>query len=75
MRYIPLTLDNLVYDLIIKEEESIIFVLPHKTPNFKIANKNEFIPANEIEIKVYVSTNVGPLPEVTFVGQDESNNH
>lgn len=72
MKYIPLTLDNLVYDLIIKEEESITFVLPHKTPNFKIANKNEFIPANEIEIKVYVSTNVEPLPEVTFVGQDES---
>lgn len=72
MRYIPLTLDNLVYDLIIKEEEDITFILPHKTPSFSAVNKNKFIPANEVEIKVYVSTNVEPLPKVVFVGQDDN---
>lgn len=72
MKYIPLTLDNLVYNLTIKENEDITFILPHKTPNFVPADKNKFVSANEVEIKVYISTDTEPLPKVVFVGQDDN---
>lgn len=74
MNKFNLVLDNLVYHLIVKNSDPLTFILPHNTPNTKESKKevNEFKPANEIEVKVYVKTETDPLPDVVFVGQDDA---
>lgn len=73
MNKINLTLDNLVYNLIVKSSEDLVFILPLKVPNdeIKAKDKNVFVPAIETTLKVFVKTDVDPIPEVKFEGQKD----
>lgn len=73
MKY-SLSLDNLVYKLVIRNEEDITFILPHGIPNDKQDKKknNIFVSLNDIVIKVFIdTTQVTNVPKFEIVGKDE----
>ena len=73
MSEIKLTLDNLIYNLTVVENDDITFILPKKVPTAKPANdKNIFEPVIETNIKVFVRTKVDTTPKLLFVGQEDT---
>lgn len=76
MQFVTLPFDNLTYNLYVKSEEDIEFILPHLVPNKKpklSKVNNTFLPSEEIVIKVAVITE-NVTPKLTFIGDDEECN-
>lgn len=72
MNKFNLTLDNLVYSLVVLENEDITFVLPKKlsTDNHS-EDRNIFKAVVETTLKVFIRTKVSTTPKLDFIGQDE----
>lgn len=72
MNKFNLTLDNLVYSLVVLEDEDITFVLPKKLPTDSHSeDKNIFKAVVETTLKVFIRTKVSTTPKLDFIGQDE----
>lgn len=72
MNKFNLTLDNLIYSLVVLENEDITFVLPKKLPTDSyLEDKNIFKAVVETTLKVFIRTKVSTTPKLNFIGQDE----
>lgn len=76
MQFVTLPFDNLTYNLYVKSDEDIEFILPHLVPNKKpklSKTSNTFLPSEEIVIKVAIVTE-DLTPKLSFIGDDEECN-
>lgn len=72
MNKFNLTLDNLIYSLVVLENEDITFILPKKLSTDSYSeDKNIFKAVVETTLKVFIRTKVSTTPKLDFIGQDE----
>lgn len=68
------TLENLTYSLVVNSNEDINIILPRKTPNDEVkpaAGKNDIDAVNDVNIQLYVKTELDPVPNIIFTGQSD----
>ena len=71
---IKFTLDNLIYNCTINDDEEVQIILPRRTPNVVYNEKENLIlsPASQVKITIYFDVKTAIAPKVTIESESAS---